>query len=130
AIRETISGFVTRGRARLAENPELAEHPANLLDAMLGARDEGDAAFTDEEIYGNVLTMLLAGEDTTANTMAWMMHFMTEHPEAQARMQAEAGPVVGDAGMLHELQDAERLDYIEAVTHETMRLKPVAPILF
>jgi len=130
AIRETITGFVARGRERLARNPELAEHPTNLLEAMLGARDEGDAAFTDEEIYGNVLTMLLAGEDTTANTLAWMTHFMIEHPDVQKRMQTEAGQVAGDSGLLNELQDAERLNYIEAVTHETMRLKPVAPILF
>ena len=129
-IREAISGFVKRGRERLAQNPDLAAHPTNLLEALLGARAEGDAAFSDEEIYGNVLTMLLAGEDTTANTMAWMMHFMIEHPAAQARMQAEVGPIVGDAGMLNELSDAERLNYVEAMTHETMRLKPVAPILF
>jgi cytochrome P450 len=130
AIRETITGFVTRGRARLAQNPELADRPTNLLEAMLGARDEGDAAFTDEEIYGNVLTMLLGGEDTTANSMAWMMHFMIENPEVQARMQTEADEVAGNAGMLSQLQDADRLNYIEAVTHEAMRLKPVAPIIF
>jgi cytochrome P450 len=130
AIRETITGFVTRGRERLAQNPELAAHPTNLLEAMLAAPPEGDAAFTDDEIYGNVLTMLLAGEDTTANTMAWMTHFMVEHPEIQARMQTEAALVVGNAGMLSQLADAERLNYIEAVTHETMRLKPVAPVLF
>ena len=74
--------------------------------------------------------MLLAGEDTTANTMAWMMHFMIEHPEAQARMRTEAAHVVGNAGMLSQLQDAERLNYIEALAHETMRLKPVAPVIF
>jgi cytochrome P450 len=130
AIRETISGFVARGRERLAQNPDLAKHPTNLLEAMLGAVDEGDAAFTDEEIYGNVLTMLLAGEDTTANTMAWMIHFMIEHPEVQARMQAEARGVVGSGGILRQLADAETLKYIEAVAHETMRLKPVAPVLF
>jgi cytochrome P450 len=130
AIRDTITGFVTRGRERLAQNPELAAHPTNLLEAMLAAPKEGDAEFSDEVIYGNVLTMLLAGEDTTANTMAWMTHFMVEHPEIQARMQAEAAQVVGQAGQLNQLTDAERLDYIEAVTHETMRLKPVAPILF
>ena len=130
AIRETIKGFVTRGRERLAQNPELADHPANLLEAMLGARDEGGSAFTDEEIYGNVLTMLLAGEDTTANTMAWVLHFMIEHPEVQTRMATEASHVVGGAGFLAQIQDADQLNYIEAVTHETMRLKPVAPILF
>ena len=130
SVRETISGFVAKGRARLAEHPELAEHPTNFLEAMLAARDEGNAAFTDEEIYGNILTMLLAGEDTTANSLAWMMHFMIEHPDIQAQMRQEAEQVVGGAGMLGQLQDAERLKYIEAVAHETMRLKPVAPVLF
>ena len=130
AIRETINGFITRAKERLAQNPELAAHPTNFLEAMLAARDEGDTAFTDEEIYGNVLTLLLAGEDTTANTLAWMIHLMTEHPEVQAHMQAEAAQVTGGAGMLSQLADAERLEYIEAVTHETMRLKPVAPVLF
>jgi cytochrome P450 len=81
AIRETITGFVARGRERLRQNAELAEHPTNLLEAMLGAKGEDEAAFTDEEVYGNVLTMLLAGEDTTAKSMAWMMHFMIEYPE-------------------------------------------------
>jgi cytochrome P450 len=130
AIRETITGFVTRGRERLRQNPELGEHPTNLLEAMLGAKDEGEAAFTDEEIYGNVLTMLLAGEDTTANSMAWMMYFMIEYPEVQARMQSEARDALGAEGRLKEPGDAERLTYIEAVAHEAMRLKPVAPVLF
>jgi cytochrome P450 len=130
SVRETITEFISQGRIRLAQHPELAAHPTNFLEAMLGARDEGGAAFTDEEIYGNVLTLLLAGEDTTANTLAWMMHFMVEHPGIQAQMRQEAEQVVGRAGMLGQLQDAERLKYIEAVAHETMRLKPVAPILF
>ncbi len=130
AIRETIAGFISRGRDRLGDHPELAEHPTNLLEAMLGARDEEGMAFTDEEIYGNVLTMLLAGEDTTANTLAWMLHFMIGHPAVQARLQAEARGVAAKSGMLNQLADAERLIYIEAVAHETMRLKPVAPVIF
>jgi cytochrome P450 len=130
AIRETISGFVAQGRARLAEHPERAAHPTNLMEAMLGARDENNVAFTEEEIYGNVLTMLLAGEDTTANTLAWMMHFMIEQPEVQARMQTEARGMVDKSGMLSQLADAEKLNYIEAVAHEAMRLKPVAPVIF
>jgi cytochrome P450 len=130
AIRETINDFISRTRERLAQTPELADHPTNFLEAMLSAHVEGEAAFTDEEVYGNVLTLLLAGEDTTANTLAWMIHLMTEHPEVQARMQAEAVQVVGSGGMLSHLANIERLPYIEAVTNETMRLKPVAPVLF
>ena len=130
AIRETIDGFVAQARTRLAQKPELAEHPTNLLEAMLSTPDGGDTAFTDEEIYGNMLTILLGGEETTANTMAWMMHFMIEHPETQARMRMEAAEVVGNVGTLSQLQDAERLHYIEALAHETMRLKPAAPLIF
>ena len=130
AIREAINGFIVRTKERLAQSPELAAHPTNFLEAMLGARDEGETAFTDEEVYGNVLTLLLAGEDTTANTLAWMIHLMIEHPGVQARMRMEAVEVVGNAGMLSQLADTERLPYIDAVTQETMRLKPVAPVLF
>ena len=130
AIRETIDGFIARDRARLAQKPELPAHPTNLLEAMLSLPDGGDTTFTDEEIYGNMLTILLGGEETTANTMAWMMHFMIEHPETQARMRMEAAQVVSKIGMLSQLHDTERLNYIEALAHETMRLKPAAPLIF
>jgi cytochrome P450 len=130
AVRETIQGFVNDARARLAKNPDLAAHPTNLMEAMLSARDEGNAAFSDEEIQGNAITMLLGGEDTTANTLAWLQLFMIEHPAAQASMQAEALEVVGPSGMPQTVADAERLRYIEAAVNETMRLKPVAPLLF
>lgn len=130
AIRETIAGFVREGRARLIENPRLAEEPTNLLEALLTARDENNAPLTDKEIHGNILTILLAGEDTTANSMAWMMHFMTEHADIQSRMRTEARTVLGVRQILPEFSDVDRLEYIEAVAHEAMRLKPVVPILF
>jgi cytochrome P450 len=130
AIRESIDRFIAEARTRLEKNPELAAHPTNLLEAMLTARDDGNAAFSDDEIHGNALTMLLGGEDTTANTLAWMTHYMSELPNVQNAMHSEARAVVCETGMLVNLEDAERLPYIEAVTHETMRLKPVAPVLF
>ena len=70
--------------------------------------------------------MLLAGEDTTSNTLAWMMHLMTEHPAVQARMQDEADRILGPAHRPPDYASTAEL-YIEAVAHETMRLKPVAP---
>ena len=73
--------------------------------------------------------MLLAGEDTTANTLAWMMHLVAEHPEVQAKMRAEVDRVLGDAERTTDYASAEALNYIEAAAHEAMRLKPVAPIV-
>jgi cytochrome P450 len=120
---------IAQSRARLAQDPTRAAHPENLLEAMLVAQEDA-SAFTEAEILGNVLTLLIAGEDTTAHTMAWMLHFMTENPAVQAAMQREVDKVLGPAELLHQFQDHARLPYIEAVAHETLRLKSVAPLLF
>ena len=54
---------------------------------------------------------------------------MAEHPEVQAKMQAETDRALGDAGRAPDYASTESLHYIEAVAHEAMRLKPVAPFL-
>ena len=128
-VHEAIRGYIAHSRLRVAEDPERAAHPTNFLEAMLAAQEEG-AQFTDEEISGNVLTMLLGGEDSTAATMAWIFHFLTEHPDIQVRVQAEVDEALGMSDMLTTYRDHERLPYIEAVAFETMRLKSVFPVLF
>lgn len=130
AIHEIIAKFVDETRARLAKQPELVEHPTNFLEAMLAARDDNGAAFTDTEIFANVITMLLAGEDTTANSLAWMIDFLTDLPEVQTRLQAEADTHIDASGLTETAQALDALDYGEAVAHEAMRLKPVAPLFF
>jgi cytochrome P450/nitrite reductase/ring-hydroxylating ferredoxin subunit len=128
-IRKTVGALIAHSRQRLAQDPSLARHPTNLLEAMVAARDEDEAQFSEDELFGNAITMLLAGEDTTANTLAWVMYFMTAHPEVQQRMQAEVDTVLGTADGLQAYEEARHLAYVDAVIHETMRLKPVAPIL-
>ena len=72
--------------------------------------------------------MLLAGEDTTANTLAWMIWLLHGHPEAARRAAEEVRAVLGEgAHPTHE--QLGQLDFVEACAHETMRLKPVAPII-
>ena len=123
-----VGQFVAQARARLAAEPSRREHPHNLLEAMIVAADAPDSGITDEIVAGNVLTMLLAGEDTTANTIAWMIHLLWKHPQALARAQQEVRGAIAnpDAPTFAEI---DGLDYIEACAHETMRLKPVAPNL-
>ena len=129
-VHELVNGLVADARRRAASEPSAEARPGNFLDAMVATQSDDASAFTDAEVVGNALTMLLAGEDTTSNTLAWMMHMMTEHPAVQARMQDEADRVLGTANRPPDYASTSELAYIEAVAHETMRLKPVAPFLW
>jgi cytochrome P450 len=127
AVGAAIQGFVAAARARLADAERRAA-PRNLLEAMLVAADDPQSGITPNEVHGNVLTMLLAGEDTTANTLAWAIWLLSRHPEALERARAEVDREVGD--WAHWTPEAfARLDYVEACASETLRLKPVVPFL-
>jgi cytochrome P450 len=126
AVRQVVVDLIRERRAARTQ----AARPANFLEAMLAAQAAEGAALSDDEIFGNVFTILLAGEDTTANTMAWMIHFMCEHPEVAARLREEADSVLGASAVAERIEDLERLVYLDAVAAEAMRLKPVAPLLY
>jgi len=127
-VLAAVDRFVAQARARLHADPARREHPHNLLEAMIVAADAPDSGIDDRQVTGNVLTMLLAGEDTTANTLAWMIDLLWRHPDTLARATEEVRRVTGDARELT-LEHMAQLDYVEACAHEAMRLKPVAPIL-
>jgi cytochrome P450 len=127
AIDVAVQGFITKARGRLAAYPGLRSEPANLLEAMLVAADEPGSGIDDAQVAGNVLTMLLAGEDTTANTLAWMIWLLWKHPQALAAARDEVDRVLGEAA-LPDLAQLAALDFVDACAHETMRLRPVAPI--
>jgi cytochrome P450 len=130
-IRSAVEEFIEQARARMAARPELRETPENFLEGMLAAQ-ETDDAFTDDEVIGNTFTLLLAGEDTTAHTMAWTIWCLASRPELQARCADEAHEVLGGVGgdlFPVEFETVGRLHYGEAVLRESMRLKPVAPAI-
>jgi cytochrome P450 len=90
--------------------PELREAPENFLEGMLAAQ-QADGTFTDEEIIGNTLTLLLAGEDTTAHTMAWTLWFLSTRAEIQARWGEEAREVLGEQPYPAGYEVVEHFDY-------------------
>ena len=95
---------------------------------MLAAADRPDSGLSDAQVAGNVMTMLLAGEDTTANTIAWMIYLLWTHPQALDRACTEVRTKVQDCQQ-PTMQEMADLAFIEACIHETMRLKPVGPQL-
>ena len=127
-VNAAVAGFIKQARERLQADSLLREHPRNLLEVMIVAADEPGSGIDDQQVAGNVLTMLLAGEDTTANTIAWMLHLLWLHPRALASATEEVRRVVDDPA-LPTLDQMAQLHYVEACAHETMRLKPVAPLI-
>ena len=126
AVRAAVAGFIGQARERMAADPSLRERPGNLLQAMIAAADEGSSGLDDRDVAGNVLTLLLAGEDTTANTLAWLLHLLARHPAALRRAEDEVRRLVPDPAALTPA-GLDGLVWLQACIDETMRLKPVGP---
>jgi cytochrome P450 len=132
-VHEAVRGFIRAAKERMQADPGLREHPNNLIEAMLAAHDAGGDKLTEEELLGNVLTVLLAGEDTTANTLCWVIHLLFKHPHEWRALVAEVDGVLGVAGeseVPRRFDDARGFERIEACVTEAMRLYPVAPVIF
>ena len=127
-IRATVDDFIAAARARLAAEPSRREKPANLLEAMLVARDMPGSGIDDEAVKANAIVMVFAGEDTTANSIAWLLYLLAHAPQAAARLAAEVDAVLGEAALAATPAQLERMPYLDACIHEGMRLKPAAPI--
>jgi cytochrome P450 len=128
ALREAVSDFITKARAQLTAHPALREAPQNLIQALIAGRDREGSGLTDEDVSGNVLTMLLAGEDTTANTLAWMVWLLFNNPPALESARREVDGLLPSHGLVSSMEELSKLDEVEACAHEAMRLKPVAPL--
>lgn len=128
AVNAAIHRFIAEARARLVD-PVRRAAPPNLLEAMLLAADEPGSGMTDDDVAGNVFTMLLAGEDTTATSLSWMLDLLWRHPAALRRAREEVDAVLGPRGAMSDWtpDDLAQLDWLEACIHESMRLKPVGP---
>ncbi|ORW29799.1 cytochrome P450 [Mycobacterium palustre] len=98
--------------ARRRNDPRLAEQP-DILALLMCARGDDGKGLSDSEIRDDLITLMLAGHETTATTLAWIFDLLLHHPEALQRVRDEA------------LRGEEA--FTTAVIHETLRLRPPAP---
>ncbi len=124
-LHRAVGEFIAQARERIAARPELLAAPENFLEGMIAAQQTDDT-FTDKEIVGNTLTLLFAGEDTTAHTLGWTIWLLGSRPEVQARLAAEASEILAENLFPTEYETVARFDYGEAVLRESMRIKSVS----
>lgn len=96
--------------------------PSDLLDLLIASA--GDEPLTAKEIHDEVSTLVLAGHETTANTLAWTFTLLSQFPAARERLHAEVDEVL--AGRDPEATDIDKLIWTNAVIKEAMRLYPPA----
>jgi len=128
AVNDAIMVFIAQARLRLQE-PARKEAPQNLLEAMIVAADTPDSGMTDEDVAGNAFTMLVAGEDTTATSISWLLYLLSRNPQALQQAIDEVDRVLGpaDDARTWTPEKLDALEYLEACAHESMRIKPVVP---
>jgi cytochrome P450 len=88
----------------------------DIMSLLFDARDEDGEALTDEELRNELLTLVLAGHETTANTIGWAFERLLRHPKAYDRLRVEA-------------RSGNGAEYVDATIHETMRVRPVVPVI-
>ncbi len=110
---------------------ERRRHPtdsADLLAMLLDARDEETGeGMSDRQLRNEMMTLILAGHETTGNALTWTWHLLSRNPEAMYRMRGELRTVLGDRVPTHE--DLAALPYTRRVLEESLRLYPPAWIV-
>ncbi|AKT39297.1 cytochrome P450 [Chondromyces crocatus] len=113
---------IRRRRAEQATRPEGLEGD-DVLTLLLQARDEEGQPLTDEELRDELMTLLVAGHETTATGLAWALHWILTTPGIEARLRRE----LADGHFTPER--IARLELLDAVVRETLRLQPVLPFV-
>lgn len=93
-----------------------------LARLIRSTREESDPEVGRQRLRDEMVTLLLAGHETTASTLSWTFYMIDRHPEVRERLRDEAVRVLGDRLPVHE--DLHQLTYTSMVVSEVMRLYP------
>lgn len=121
AIDQVVYRLISERRASQTEG-------SDLLSMLLLARDEETGeGMSDQQVRDEVMTILLAGHETTANTLTWTWYLLSQSPEVERRLHTELNEVL--AGRVPTVEDLPNLKYTRMVIEETLRLYPPTPVL-
>lgn len=121
----TLDGIVYRIISERRQRRRTGEDAGDLLSMLLAARDEETGTgMSDQEVRDEVMTIFLAGHETTANALAWVWYLLSKYPNAARKLETELHVVLG--GCTPTFADLSNLTYTRMVIDEALRLYPPA----
>ena len=142
---DRLDGVIYEELGRRREQTDLAQRN-DILSLLMRARDEDGRPMSDEELRDELVTLLLAGHETTATSVAWAVERLVRHPDKLGRLVAEIDAEAGGAGADNGSDGDRAADangrsgdakgrvgdggaYATAVVNETLRVRPVVPLV-
>jgi cytochrome P450 len=116
-LNKVIQSIISERRAHPIDSTDL-------LQMLLDAQDEHGTRMTDEQLRDEIMTLFMAGHETTANALCWTWYLLAQNPEAERKLHEELDGVL--CGAAPTLADLPRLPFTEMVVKESMRLYPPA----
>lgn len=126
-VRRTVHGVmqkIIRERMAEGENGRAADRP-DLLALLMSMQDpESGLGLNEDELVREMMTMVFAGHETTANTLTWAWYALSQNPQVEIELHKELNAVLN--GRIPTMDDVPQLQYTRRVIDETMRLYPPA----
>lgn len=121
-IRKTLDNTIRQMiETRRSEEGDMADK-GDLMSLLLEARYEDGSSMSSQQVMDELLTLFVAGHETTSNALTWTLYLLATHPEIQTRLQQELDLAL--AGDTPAFEDLEALKYTEMVVKESMRILP------
>jgi enediyne biosynthesis protein E7 len=106
-----------------SERRKANDNSDDMLGMLLNARDrDADRTMTDSQLVDEIMTLIVAGHETTASTLNWMWYLLSQHPGAEQRLSQELNSL--PRGRLNTVDDLQKYTYARQIIEETLRLYP------
>ncbi|HEV8715345.1 MAG TPA: cytochrome P450 [Candidatus Binatia bacterium] len=120
-VDEILYAQIARRRAKDGSGRE------DVLAMLVEARDEAGQPMSDVELRDELITLLVAGHETTATSLAWAFHLVLQQPQVMEKLRAELRHIMGSGPVAP--QHVAKLEYLDATIKETQRLNPILPVV-
>ncbi|KAF5747022.1 Cytochrome P450 [Tripterygium wilfordii] len=126
---EFVQNLIEEHRKKMVSDcSSLSGGRKTMIDVLLKLQETEPEYYKDEIIRGLVLVLLMAGVDTSVNTMEWAFSLLVNHPQVLKKAQLEINNYVGDNRVMNE-SDVAQLPYLHGIISETLRMYPAVPLL-